>query len=118
MSNQDSDNTLVIVGIVGGVLLLGFLVVVALFVGAGFFWVTLPQPPTLQNPPLPTTTVPTTTELLPAESVDSVVEGSEPKLPTWPQPDDSPVIAPVPTSAVDPEDSATPEPPQTPTSGT
>ena len=93
MSNQNSDNTLVIVGIVGGVLLLGFLVVVALFVGAGFFWVTLPQPPTLQNPPLPTTTVPTTTELLPAESVDSVVEGSEPKLPTWPQPDDSPHYA-------------------------
>ena len=102
MSNQNSDNTLVIVGIVGGVLLLGFLVVVALFVGAGFFWVTLNQPPALQNPPLPTTT-----ELLPAEAADSVQGNSEPELPTPPQPDDRPVIAPVPTSAVDPEDSAT-----------
>ena len=113
MSNRNSDNTLVIVGIVGGVLLLGFLVVVALFVGAGFFWVTLNQPPAPQNLPLPTTT-----ELLPAESVDSVLGNSEPELPTPPQPDDSPVFAPVPTSAVDPEDSATPEPPQAPTSGT
>ena len=108
MSNQNSDNTLVIVGIIGGVLLLGFLVVAALFVGAGFFWVTLAQPPALQSPPSRTTT-----ELLPAEAPDRIL-GKEPDLPTPRQPDDRPIIAPVPTPAVEPEDSAPPEPPQTP----
>jgi hypothetical protein len=114
MSNQNSDNTLVIVGIIGGVLLLGFLVAAALFVGAGFFFVTLAQSLATQSHPIPTAM-----ELLPAEAVDGVLEGgTEPDLPPLLEPDDSPVIAPVPTPAVESEDSAVPEPPQTPTSGT
>ena len=124
MSNQNSNNTLLIAGIVGGILLLGFLFVVVMFVGAGIF---LYQSAARPSPSLaPATTVtsdsPETVEgfFERLDGPDDLIAAPEPfsKLPTLPQPDDSPVIAPVPTSAVEPEDSATPEPPQNPTSGT
>ena len=102
MSNHSSDNTPVILGIIGGVLLLGFVAVVGVFFFAGFFFFQLAA-----RPPAP---MPVTVETAPVEVVDSVPQ--DPALPTevpvpapvpgtpptFEQPNDGPVIAPVPNT--------------------
>jgi hypothetical protein len=108
MSNQSSNNTLVILGIIGGVLLLGFVAVVGVFVVSGFFWYQMAVP---ARPPMPVT-VETASPSVEAVDSDSQEPASAPELPvqapvpdtatTLQQPNDGPVIAPVPAAATVP----------------
>ena len=102
MSNHSSDNTPVIPGIIGGVLLLGFVGIVVVFFGVGLFFWPVASPPRARAP------MPATVETTSVEPDDSVPQ--DPALPTklpvaapvpgtpptFEQSNDDPVIAPVP----------------------